>query len=139
MRGSQRALSPRIANYAMFLLRMVEDRRDKDRTNVVEDIRAICRKYGFKAELIGGVYYLQGRLAEACRLESRDRPVLAESPFYYHCVGCCPHRARCISHDSEPHAGAAMHAWRDWLVPYPNGRDLRRQRPMSASELRSIP
>src|SRR6184192_628518 len=49
--------------HAMFLLRMVEDRREKDRTNVVEDIRAICQKYGFKAELIGGIYYLQGRLA----------------------------------------------------------------------------
>src|SRR5205814_3248453 len=49
--------------HAMFLLRMVEDRRDKDRTKVVEDIRAICQKYGFKAELIGGIYYLQGRLA----------------------------------------------------------------------------
>src|SRR6266481_2886906 len=50
--------------HAMFLLRMVEDRRDKDRTNVVEDIRAICRKYGFKADLVGGIYYLQGRLAK---------------------------------------------------------------------------
>jgi uncharacterized protein len=50
--------------HAMFLLRMVEDRRDKDRTRVVEDIRAICEKYGFKAELIGGIYYLQGRLAK---------------------------------------------------------------------------
>ena len=49
--------------HAMFLLRMVEDRREKDRTNVVEDIRAICQKYGFKAEL-GGIYYLQGRLAK---------------------------------------------------------------------------
>jgi predicted RND superfamily exporter protein len=50
--------------HAMFLLRLVEDRRDKDRAAVVEDIRAICRKYGFKAELIGGIYYLQGRLAK---------------------------------------------------------------------------
>lgn len=49
--------------HAMFLLRMVEDRRDKDRTKVVEDIRGICQKYGFKPELIGGIYYLQGRLA----------------------------------------------------------------------------
>jgi predicted RND superfamily exporter protein len=48
----------------MFLLRMVEDRRDEDRTRVVEDIRALCQKYGFKAELIGGIYYLQGRLAK---------------------------------------------------------------------------
>jgi uncharacterized protein len=48
---------------AMFLLRMVEERRDKDRAAVVNDLRAICEKYGFKAELIGGIYYLQGRLA----------------------------------------------------------------------------
>lgn len=50
--------------HAMFLLRMVEDRRDKDRTKVVEDIRAICQKYGFKTEQVGGIYYLQGRLAK---------------------------------------------------------------------------
>src|SRR3954453_17838240 len=48
---------------AMFLLRMVEERRDKDRAAVVNDLRAICEKYGFKAELIGGICYLQGRLA----------------------------------------------------------------------------
>src|SRR5437870_1211735 len=33
---------------AMFLLRMVEERRDKYRFQVVDDLRAICRKYGFK-------------------------------------------------------------------------------------------
>ena len=49
---------------AMFLLRMVENRRDQYRLNVTEELRAICRKYGFKAELIGGIYYLQGRLAK---------------------------------------------------------------------------
>src|SRR5437588_9137275 len=48
---------------AMFLLRMVEERRDKYRFDVVDDLRAICRKYGFKPELVGGIYYLQGRLA----------------------------------------------------------------------------
>src|SRR5438105_1149438 len=49
---------------AMFLVRMVEERRDKYRLQVVDDLRAICRKYGFKPELVGGIYYLEGRLAE---------------------------------------------------------------------------
>src|SRR6266702_7086123 len=49
---------------AMFLVRMVEERRDKYRLQVVDDLRAICRKYGFKPELVGGIYYLQGRLAQ---------------------------------------------------------------------------
>src|SRR5205809_517735 len=39
---------------AMFLLRMVEARRDKYRLQVVDDLRAISRKYGFKPELVGG-------------------------------------------------------------------------------------
>src|SRR6266536_935263 len=49
---------------AMFLVRMVEERRDKSRLQVVDDLRAICRKYGFKPELVGGIYYLEGRLAQ---------------------------------------------------------------------------
>src|SRR5256714_4438126 len=49
---------------AMFLLRMVEARRDKHRLEVVEDLRVICRKYGFTTSLVGGIYYLQGRLAK---------------------------------------------------------------------------
>ena len=49
---------------AVFLLRMVENRRDKYRLEVVDELRAICRKNGFKAELVGGIYYLQGRLAQ---------------------------------------------------------------------------
>src|SRR5438477_2378625 len=49
---------------AMLLLRVVEARRDKYRLQVVDDLRAICRKYGFKPELVGGIYYLQGRLAQ---------------------------------------------------------------------------
>ena len=48
---------------AVFLLRMVEDRRDKYRVNVVDDLRAIARKHGFKIALVGGIFYLQGRLA----------------------------------------------------------------------------
>src|SRR6184192_2429128 len=49
---------------AMFLLRMVEERRDKYRVNVVDHLRVIARKHGFKTPLVGGIYYLQGRLAK---------------------------------------------------------------------------
>src|SRR6266705_2456845 len=48
----------------MFLLRMVEARRDKLRLEVVDDLRSITRKHGFTPALVGGVYYLQGRLAK---------------------------------------------------------------------------
>src|SRR5437899_10295051 len=46
------------------MLRMIEARRTKYRVDVVNDLRAVCRKYGFKADLVGGIYYLQGRLAK---------------------------------------------------------------------------
>src|SRR5213075_2705130 len=49
---------------AVFLLRMIEARRTKYRVDVVNNLRAVCRKYGFKADLVGGIYYLQGRLAK---------------------------------------------------------------------------
>src|ERR1051325_7184064 len=49
---------------ANFLLRMSESRRHKLRLEVVDDLRSICRKNGFKASLVGGIYYLQGRLAK---------------------------------------------------------------------------
>jgi predicted RND superfamily exporter protein len=49
---------------AVFLIRMVEARRDKYRLDVVDDLRSIVRKHGFKPALIGGIYYLQGRLAQ---------------------------------------------------------------------------
>src|SRR5205814_4682965 len=49
---------------AVFLLRMVEARHDKHRLEVVDDLRSIARKHGFKPALVGGVYYLQGRLAK---------------------------------------------------------------------------
>src|SRR5438874_2156405 len=48
----------------VFLLRMVESRRDKHRLEVVDDLRSTARKYGFKPRLVGGIYYLQGRLAQ---------------------------------------------------------------------------
>jgi predicted RND superfamily exporter protein len=49
---------------AVFMLRMIEAARTKYRVDVVNDLRAVCRKYGFKADLVGGIYYLQGRLAK---------------------------------------------------------------------------
>ena len=49
---------------AVFLLRMVEARHDKHRLEVVDDLRSIARKHGFKTALVGGIYYLQGRLAQ---------------------------------------------------------------------------
>jgi predicted RND superfamily exporter protein len=49
---------------AVFMLRMIEARRTKYRVDVVSDLRAVCRKYGFNADLVGGIYYLQGRLAK---------------------------------------------------------------------------
>jgi predicted RND superfamily exporter protein len=48
----------------MFLLRMVEARRDKLRLEVVDDLRSIARKHGFTPALVGSIYYLQGRLAK---------------------------------------------------------------------------
>ena len=48
----------------VFTLRMVEAHRTKYRVDVVNDLRAVCRKYGFKVNLVGGIYYLQGRLAK---------------------------------------------------------------------------
>lgn len=48
----------------VFLLRMVESRRDEHRLEVVDDLRSTARNYGFKPVLVGGIYYLQGRLAQ---------------------------------------------------------------------------
>ena len=49
---------------AMFLLRMVEERRQKLRLDVVDDLSSTARKHGFTPRLVGGIYYLQGRLAK---------------------------------------------------------------------------
>jgi uncharacterized protein len=48
----------------VFLLRMVEERRDKLRVEVVEDLKSMVQKYGFKPVYVGGIYYLEGRLAQ---------------------------------------------------------------------------
>src|SRR5512132_2462502 len=49
---------------AMFMLRMIEAHRTKYRVDVVNDLRTVCGKYGFTVYLVGGIYYLQGRLAK---------------------------------------------------------------------------
>ncbi|WP_114211282.1 efflux RND transporter permease subunit [Acidisarcina polymorpha] len=49
---------------AAFYLRMEEQRRDKPRVEVVNDLKSIVRKQGFTPYLVGGVYQLQGALAK---------------------------------------------------------------------------
>jgi len=48
---------------AAFYLRMEEHDRAKRRVDVVDDLRAIVRRNGFKPVLVGGIYRLQGELA----------------------------------------------------------------------------
>src|SRR5439155_2532134 len=48
---------------AAFYLRMIERGRDKRRVDVVNDLRAIVRRNGFKPVLVGGIYRLQAELA----------------------------------------------------------------------------
>ena len=49
---------------ALFMLRMVEGHRDERRTDVVARIHGTVRKHGFEPTLTGGIYVLQGRLAD---------------------------------------------------------------------------
>jgi predicted RND superfamily exporter protein len=49
---------------AAFYLRMEEQKRDKTRVDVVNDLRTIVRRHGFRLALVGGVYELQGQLAK---------------------------------------------------------------------------
>ncbi|HEX3818161.1 MAG TPA: MMPL family transporter [Chthoniobacterales bacterium] len=49
---------------AVFLLRMREEGRTQSRLQVVDGLKEIVRRAGFRVRLIGGIYYLQGRLAQ---------------------------------------------------------------------------
>ncbi len=49
---------------AAFYLRMEERGRHKPRVEVVNDLREVVRREGFRTALIGGVYDLQGELAK---------------------------------------------------------------------------
>jgi predicted RND superfamily exporter protein len=49
---------------AAFYIRMEERGRDKARVEVVNDLRSVVRRNGFRTVLVGGVYDLQGELAK---------------------------------------------------------------------------
>ena len=51
-------------NEALFILRMVESGREVRRTEVIARLHGIVRKHGFEPALTGGIYALQGRLAD---------------------------------------------------------------------------
>lgn len=48
----------------VFLIRMVEEKRESYRLEVVDELKSIVRKHGFKVVSVADVYYLQGRLAQ---------------------------------------------------------------------------
>jgi predicted RND superfamily exporter protein len=50
--------------FAAYYLRMVEARRDKPRVEVVNDLRNVVRQHGFRPVYVGGIYELQGALAQ---------------------------------------------------------------------------
>ncbi|MFZ1972559.1 MAG: MMPL family transporter [Candidatus Acidiferrales bacterium] len=49
---------------AAFYLRMDEHGRDQPRVDVVNELRSVVRQNGFRPVLVGGVYELQGELAQ---------------------------------------------------------------------------
>ena len=57
---------------AAFYLRMEEQNRTRSRIGVVNDLKAIVRKDGFVPTLVGGVYYLQGELAQLVAKSLRE-------------------------------------------------------------------
>ncbi|MBE7638149.1 MMPL family transporter [Sneathiella sp. P13V-1] len=48
---------------SLFLLRMYEQGRDQPRREIVSELQEIANDQGFRVQLTGGVYYLQGYLA----------------------------------------------------------------------------
>ncbi|MFC3052009.1 efflux RND transporter permease subunit [Kordiimonas pumila] len=49
--------------HALFMLRMIEAGRDRDRLEIINEIEKIPAQHGFAVTLTGGTYYLQGELA----------------------------------------------------------------------------
>ncbi len=49
---------------AAFVLRMIESHRREQQLEVVDELRSIVPKHGFKPVLVGGIYYLQGRISQ---------------------------------------------------------------------------
>lgn len=50
---------------ALFMLRMNESGRERDRLAIIEEIKQIPSRHGFKLRAVGGTYYLQGELAKS--------------------------------------------------------------------------
>ncbi len=50
--------------HGMFLFRMKELTRDKPRSKVIEEIKAIIEAHNFTPHLVGGIYALQGHLSK---------------------------------------------------------------------------
>jgi predicted RND superfamily exporter protein len=50
---------------ALFMLRMKENSRERDRLSIIEEIEQIPVQYGFDLVTTGGTYYLQGELASS--------------------------------------------------------------------------
>lgn len=49
---------------ALFILRMKESDKEKSRAAVLEEIKAKIKAEGFRTDLTGGVYFLQGQLSD---------------------------------------------------------------------------
>jgi predicted RND superfamily exporter protein len=49
---------------AAFHIRMIERGRKKSQVDIVNDLRNVVRRHGFKPYLVGGVYEMQGALAK---------------------------------------------------------------------------
>ncbi len=50
--------------YGLFLLRMIESYRVRSRLEVIDEIKLIVENEGFYPEIVGGIYSLQGHLAQ---------------------------------------------------------------------------
>ena len=50
---------------ALFMLRMRENGRERDRLSIINEIEQIPAQYGFELVTTGGTYYLQGELASS--------------------------------------------------------------------------
>jgi predicted RND superfamily exporter protein len=47
-----------------FMMRMVEQGRETRHTHVVEQLGEVAREHGLEVKMVGGAYFLQGKLAE---------------------------------------------------------------------------
>ena len=62
--GVARSFVTEDRSQALFVLRMKEQEREQPRVEIVEQLRDVAEKNGFAVTNTGGVYFLQGKLAE---------------------------------------------------------------------------